>query len=247
MNLREGDVFSYRKLLESKLNIRRLGPFSSVSIEPIGLNEKQDVVHLRVQVEERRPFYVDVAMNYSTKDDLTGSLSFTNINSFGWAKTNTLKLTGGRKLSRAEILWLDPRFFGSSFEMTTNGWVQYKHQPTYAYTQIGGSFGWFRRYRRLGFLFRYELDRNYFVQGDSVAADADSLRDNTLSQISLSSSFDSRNSFSYPTRGFFTLGKVDIFNEIEGNNANFVRLTWQGENEVLLVWKNYTFYRTPIE
>ncbi len=232
MNLREGDVFSYRKLLESKLNIRRLGPFSSVDIEPIGLAEKEEIVHLRVQVEERRPFYIDAAINYSTRDDLTGSLSFTNINSFGWAKTNSLKLTGGQKLSRGEMLWLDPRFLGSSFEMTTNGWVQYEKQPRYAYTQIGGSMGWFRRYRRLGFLFRYELDRNYFIQGDSVAADADSLRDNTLSQISLSSSFDSRNSFSYPTRGFFTLGRVDIFNEIEGNNANFVRLTWQGENEV---------------
>jgi outer membrane protein insertion porin family len=232
MNLHEGDVFSYRKILESKLNIRRLGPFSAVSIEPIGLAEKKGIVHLRVQVEERRPFYIDTAINYSTKDDLTGSLSFTNINSFGWAKTNTLKITGGRKLSRAEVLWLDPRFLGSSFEMTTNGWVQYKRQPTYAYTQIGGGMGWFRRYRRLGFLFRYELDRNYFIQGDSVAADADSLRDNTLSQISLSSSYDSRNSFAYPTRGFFTLGKVDIFNEIKGNEANFVKLTWQGENEV---------------
>jgi len=232
MNLREGDVFSYRKLLESKLNIRRLGPFSSVGIDPIGLAEKEAVVHLRVQVEERRPFYIDAAINYSTRDDLTGSLSFTNINSFGWAKTNSLKLTGGQKLSRGEMLWLDPRFLGSSFEMTTNGWVQYDKQPRYAYTQIGGSMGWFRRYRRLGFLFRYELDRNYFIQGDSVAADADSLRDNTLSQISISSSFDSRNSFSYPTRGFFTLGRVDIFNEIEGNNANFVKLTWQGENEI---------------
>ncbi len=232
MSLHEGDRFSYRKLLESRLNIRRLGPFASVEIETIGLKEEQPIVHLRVRVEERRPFHIDLGLNYSTAENLTGSLAFTNVNAFGWAKTNTLKITAGKDLSRAEVLWFDPRFIGSSFEMSTNVWIQYKRRPAFAYNQIAGAMGWFRRYRRMGFLFRYELDRNYLIEGDSTAADAESLRNNTLSQITLSGSFDSRNSFSYPTKGFYTLGRIDIFNEIGGTQANFVTFRWQGENEV---------------
>lgn len=232
MNLKEGDPFSRKKLIESQLNIRRLGPFSYVSIETLGIKEQRDVVHLKIKVEEQRPFMLDLGISYSTDDNLTGSLAFRNINAFGWAKTNTLKLTLGKDLSRAEISWLDPRFLGSSFEMTTAAWVQYKHQPTYTYTQVAGAMGWTKRLSRWNFFFRYELDRNYFVEGDSVAADADSLRNNTISRTSISSDYDSRDSFSFPTKGMYTYGGIDFFNEIKGNNANFVKFTWQYEYDL---------------
>ena len=234
MSLKEGDPFSYKKLIDSRLSIRRLGPFSAVSVETIGLEDKQEIVHLRVRVEEQRPFFVDLGFNYSTDEQFTGSLTFSNVNAFGWAKTNSLRIIGGKDLSRAEVGWLDPRFLGSSFEMATTVWVQYKHKPAYTFNQLGGAMSWFRRFRRLGFFFRYELDRNYFIEGDSTAADADSLRDNTISEITLSASYDSRDSFSDPRQGFFTLGKVDIFNEISGNHANFVKFGWQGENDFSL-------------
>lgn len=232
MELREGDVFCYRKIVQSQLNIRRLGPFSAVTIETIGVEERSSVVHLKVKVEEERPFLVDLGIAYSTREHLTGSFTFRNINAFGWAKTNKLELTAGQRLSRALISWYDPRFFSSSFEMTTSAWVQYQKQPTYAYSQVGGALGWLRRLRRFGFSFSWELDKNYFVTGDSVAADADSLRDDMISRISLSGSYDNRDSFSDPRKGFFTMGIVDIFNEIRGNKADFFRFTWQGENDV---------------
>ncbi|MBT3182582.1 MAG: outer membrane protein assembly factor BamA [Deltaproteobacteria bacterium] len=232
MSLREGDRFSYRKVIESQLNIRRLGPFTSVNVSTIGLEEGRKIIPLRVKVEEQRPFMVDLGFNYSTDDQFTGSLTFTNVNAFGWAKTNALDLTGGRDLTRAELIWHDPRFLGSSLEMTTNTWVQYKKKPSYSYIQMAGAIGWFRRYRRLGFLFRWEMDRNYFITGDSVAADADSLRNNTISKISLSSTFDSRDSFSDPTKGIFTLIGGDIFNEIAGDSADFFRLSWEGESDL---------------
>ena len=236
MDLKEGAPFSRKKLIDSQLNVRRLGPFSYVAIQTIGIKEKREVVHLKVKVEEQRPYMIDLGLSYSTDDGLTGSLTFRNINSFGWAKTNLLKLTAGEDLSRAEIMWIDPRFLGSSFEMTTATWVQYKKQPTYAFTQLAGAMGWVRRLSRWNFFFRYELDRNYFVEGDSVAADADSLRNNTISKIALSSEYDSRDSFSFPTKGIYTYGGVDIFNEIQGNEANFVKFTWQGEYD-------YGFFR----
>ncbi len=232
MEIREGDPFSMKKIIDSQLNIRRLGPFSYVSIETIGAEEKLPIVHLKVKIEEERPFFIDLGASYSTAHGLTGTLGFSNVNAFGWAKTNSLKLTGGRDLSRAEVSWLDPRFLGYGVEMTAAGWIQYKRQPSYAFTQMAGAFGWAKRFSRLGFYFRYELDRNYFVEGDSAAANADSLRDSTISRIALSASYDTRDNFANPTKGIFTAGAVDIFNEIKGAEANFVRFTWQGEHDI---------------
>ncbi len=236
MSIRRGDIFSYRKILESQLNIRRLGAFSSVSIETIGLDEKLSVVHLRVKVEEARPFRIDTELSFSTRDKLSAALIFMNRNAFGWAKTNSLKLAAGQKLAKAELAWHDPRFFSSDFQMSATSWVQYKQEPVYSYTQYAGALSWFRTLRRWNFLFRYEIDRNYFVEGDSTAADADSLRNNTISQIAVNTSFDSRDSFSDPTRGFYTYGGVTIYNEILGDKADFVRFSWQGENDLTLLW-----------
>ncbi len=229
MEIHEGDSFSFRKILDSQLSIRRLGPFAAVNIETIGLENKESVVHLKIRVEEQRPFQVDLGTGYSTDEGITGLLSFTNINAFGWAKSNTLRLIAGEKLSRAEIGWIDHRFLSSSFEMSVFGWVQQKKRPAFNFVQTGGSVGWLRRFHRTSLSFRYEFDRNYFVTGDSVAADAESLRNNTISKVTLSASFDTRDSFTNPRRGYYTLGATEFFNEIGGNHANFVKLTWQGE------------------
>ena len=240
MSLKEGEPFSYRKLVESQLNIRRLGAFSSVKIETIGIEEKLDVAHLKVSVDEERPFRIDVEAGYSTRDSVIGSLLFTNINSFGWAKKTFLKLTGGKKLSRVELGWRDPRFLSSSFEMAVITWLQHRIRPSFNYVQFGGNVGFFRYFERFNIAALQEVTRNYFVEGDSVAADAESLRNNVLLRTSLSASYDARDSFSDPTKGYYAFGKVDFFNEIEGNNAHFVRFTVQTEYDFGF-WKRFVF------
>lgn len=240
MSIREGEPFSYKKILDSQLRLRRLGAFNAVTIETIGVAEKESTVHLLVEVDEQRPFVLDLEFGYSTDRSFAGALGFTNLNSFGWAKRTTFKLTGGKKLTRAEVGWIDPSLVGSSFEMTTLGWIQHEIRPAFDYVQLAGSTGFFRRYKSFGFFFKYELDRNYFVEGSSTAADAESLRNNTISQISLSASYDTRDSFADPKKGWYTLGGVDIFDEIKGNNANFVKFNWLGENDYTFL-KRFTF------
>lgn len=239
MGIKEGEPFSYRKVVESQLNLRRLGAFTTVRVETIGLADKDSTVHLLVDVDEQRPFMLELEFGYSTDRGFTGALAFTNLNSFGWAKHTIFKLTAGQKLARGEVAWYDPRFLGSSFEMSVNAWLQHVIRPSFNYIQTAGSMGWYRRYRSFGFNFRYELDRNYFLEGSSVAADAESLRDNTISKISTAASYDTRDSFSNPKKGFYTLGQMDIFNEIGGNNADFFKFTWMGENEITW-WNRFT-------
>lgn len=240
MSLKEGEPFSYRKLVESQLNIRRLGAFSSVRVETIGIEEKLNVVHLKVSVDEERPFRLDIEAGYSTQDSVIGSLLFTNINSFGWAKKTFLKLTGGKKLSRVEMGWRDPRFVSSSFEMTTIAWLQHRIRPSFNYVQFGGNIGFFRYFDRFNVAALQEITRNYFVEGDSVAADAESLRNNVLLRTSLSASYDARDSFSDPTRGYYAFGKTDFFNEVRGNSAHFVHFTIQTEYD-LGFWSRFVF------
>lgn len=226
MQTKEGEPYSYQKIVDSQLALRRIGVFNSVSVNTIGLNDKKQTVHLVVKIEEQKPFVLDTEIGYSTDDSVQGSMSFTNLNSFGIAKKSKLKLTGGKKLSRAEGSWIDPSFLGTSLEMNDSAWFQYENKNVFAYLQAGGGFGFFRRFHRTGLIAKWELMRNYFVQGDSTAADADSLRNNTISKIGLSANFDTRNNFAEPSKGIFAMMNSDFYNEIKGQEANFVKLKW---------------------
>lgn len=229
MRIREGEVFSERKVLEAELNLRRLGAFNSVNIEILGLEEKESTLHLRVKMEEQAPFLTELEFGYSTDTQYTAVLRFTNLNAFGIAKQNSLEFTAGRELSQVEIDWVDPRFLNSNVGMGLASWIRYETKRSFTYVQIAGASSWFRRYQRLGFLGRVEIDRNHFLEGDSVAADSESLRDNSLIKTTGSVSFDQRDNFADPLKGLYEIFTLEILNEIRGNNAQFAKFDWSQE------------------
>lgn len=223
IEIKPGDIYSARKILESEFALRRLGVFKNVRIEAMGLPAQSDTVHLVIRMEELRPLMVDVSVGFATDDLYTGSLTFTNFNTFGWAKRLGLRFIGGQRLSRGEITWTDPRFFNHDLQWNVNGLIQFIRLPYFSYVQPSIGTGFFRRFHRTSFMARYQLDKNYFMHGDPARAATAGIRNSTLSKISASATFDTRNSFSDPTSGYFLLGTVDLVNEIRGNQANFFK------------------------
>lgn len=240
IRIKEGDEFSFSRLIDAELSLRRLGAFNSANIKPIGLDANATIIPLDIKVEEQRPFRLDLDLGYSTDQAFTGTLDFTNLNAFGWGKTAIMRLTGGRKLSRAELGWIDPRLAGYDLELNSNGWLQYKNQNVFTYVQAGGGVGLFRRYHRTSYMVRTEINRNYFVTGSSTAATTESLRNNTILKNSLSMSFDTRNNFANPTKGIFLNGYSNFFDEISGSHANFVKLGFMN-GSYLGFWKRFIF------
>lgn len=224
MTIREGEPFSYEKLVNSKVGLRRLDAFATVDIEMVGLEEKETVIPLVVKVEEMRPFKLDFEVGFSTDEHLIGGINFVNRNTFGWGKHTGLRLTGGQRFSRGEISWTDPRLAGWDLEMSLSSWLQYENKSVFKYVQAGGGVGLFRRYHRTSFLVRTNLTRNYLLTGSSTAADAESLRNNTIFNTLLSMSFDTRNNFADPTKGVYVSGYSNFLDEIRGQNAHFVKL-----------------------
>lgn len=233
LGIKRGAPYSETKVVEAGLNLRRLGTFNAVEVEAIGLQEKATTVPLVVTVEERKPFVLDLETQFSTDRQYTGTLKFTNFNSFGWAKQTRLEMTGGIDRNRLELSWLDPRFLGADVQMTLAGWTDYEKRPIDTSLQTGGAFSFFRQFRRFAFLGRYQLTKTYVVEGRS--ADPNALRDSVLSEISLSGSYDRRDSFADPGRGFFTLVGARFFNEISGQRADFTKLR-----------NVFSYYLTPV-
>lgn len=219
-----GSAYSDRAIDDGLARLRRLGAFRTVQVEREGLPEQRPKIHLAIRLEEERPYQVDFDIGYSTRDHVTGTVRFTNINTLGWAKRTQLLLTGGLTRTRGELAWIDPWFLGSDMLHTASAWVDRTQQPAFDLMQSGGGTSLHRQYHRTGFLLRYQMTQNRLLNGDAIKAADDGYRDTTMSQLTAGASFDTRDNFANPQRGWYLFGQTDAFNELRGQRADYVKL-----------------------
>jgi outer membrane protein insertion porin family len=60
LQLNPGEPFSLNKFLESQRNIRDIKAFDSVRFKTYGLKEKEDKVNLLLELEEKKPYYIQL-------------------------------------------------------------------------------------------------------------------------------------------------------------------------------------------
>ncbi|HEX5034999.1 MAG TPA: POTRA domain-containing protein, partial [bacterium] len=114
MRFKEGSEFSTEKILQSQLNLRRLGAFDAVGIETLGLTDRNPVVHAVVRLQEKKSKIIDFEAGYNTDFGFSGKVVFNKLNMWGSGKNGNIKLQAGQEISRFEINYIDPRLFGTS-------------------------------------------------------------------------------------------------------------------------------------
>lgn len=220
--LKKGDLFSYRKILESESSLRRTTSFRNVKIETIGLTEKEPTVHLLVKLEEYRKILLDLGVAYDTDDSFTGNLTLTHLNLFGTTNSGILKLIGGRDIQGGEAILRDPHFLGYNFELTLSGLVEREARPAFKTLDGGGAITLLREFTpRLTFLGRYEMRRTVFR--DVVDPTDISEEDHTTAKFSLSVNYDRRDSFADPEKGYVAFAGVDVSNKLFASTFNFIQ------------------------
>ncbi len=225
LRFREGGPFIPQKILESQTPLRKLGIFDAVSLETLGLKGKEEVVHVVVRVEEKKNKLVELGFTYDTDTNIKGKLTFTRLNLFGLGKKFDLKLTGGPDLNRGELDYTDPRFFGSDWQAVTSGFAQYERRTFYADFQLGASAALLRDLTRfLALVLKYQIARTDFVESET---DFNLLLpgsgDNTTGKFQSSLTYDRRDSFGDPKRGYYLSGQMDFATRVQGGNANFFK------------------------
>lgn len=222
MSIRSGQPFSYKKILDSEANLRRAGAFRSANIQTIGLTEKEPVVHLVVKVEEYRKIVLDVGATYDTDDFFTGDLSLTHLNLFGSIRRANVKLTGGRDIQKGELIFKDPYFLGYPFEASLSVALERDLEPGFKTVEGGGSLSFLREFTpRMSVLGRYSLIRTFFT--DVVDAAGIPEADHTTSKFSFSFSYDKRDTYADPQRGYVGFAGVDISNKLIASTFNFIQ------------------------
>lgn len=219
---KKGDLFSYQKIIESERNLRLTGSYRSATIETIGLAEKSPEVHLLVKLEEYKTILMDLGGAYNTDTNFTGTFSLSHINLFGTNKRASLNFTGGQEIQKGEALFRDPHFLGVPLIGTLSGKMERQVRPGFTTVDAGSSLSMLKEFGpQLSLLGRYEILQTFFSNVTDQTGTQE--EDHTTSRFSFSTSYDKRDSFSDPHKGYILLGGFDISNKIIASTFNFIQ------------------------
>jgi outer membrane protein assembly complex protein YaeT len=209
VQLVEGQLYSQRQILISRLRIERLGFFEEVDIqmEPTEAPEQLD---LAIRVVERPTGSFSFGAGFSSQDGFvaTGSLSQANLFGRGYAASASVDFGGSTQ--RFFLSLTDPYFLGSDFSFAITGFLTNVKFQDFEQEQLGAEMilghALSEDKRKRGFL-RYSYARRRLADQSRLTAASLIFReffsgtlDTSLVGISLLS--DTRNDALSPTRGW---------------------------------------------
>ena len=229
--LTPGEPLSPRKLSQSERNIRDLGVFDSVHYKAPGLARKQEKVDLIVEVEEKKPYFLELGAGYMSDRGLFANARMGDRNLMGM---NRQAWIGGEISEigyRAEASLQDPKLFGTEISTVFNLFAERREEfnQTFGTDTRGANLGFkmepWQKFTA-GLVFKYEY-RNQYDTGSSglrdPIVDDDEFDGRDLVVATPSLQYDSRDSFIRPRRGIFSIAYADVSRGLDNDLDNFAR------------------------
>ncbi|MFO1462864.1 MAG: outer membrane protein assembly factor BamA [bacterium] len=227
-NLRfhEGSEFSAKNILQSQLNLRRLGAFDGVTIETLGLSNQNSVVHAVIRLQEKKTKIIDLEAGYNTDTQFSGKIVFNKLNMWGTGKNFNVKLQGGQEVSRLELNYVDPRVRGSSVQLLVGTFAGFNRRPffedfeTGAFSTLFKDFGPFlSAFGRLDFEYVNFNESKTIIDQLEPRESAD---DHTRLQTTLGVTYDRRDSYGDPRKGYYLNGSFTLTNQFLQLSGNYL-------------------------
>lgn len=236
LEFKPGDLFNYQKVLNSQLNLRKLGIFSNVRVNPLGYADKSNKIDVLIQLLESRTITTNFQVGYDNRSSVRGEVNFTKKNLFGYAKQNNTRFIGGLNFNRVETTFFAPRIFGASLNLSNQYFLEYEDAPIFDAVAYGGFVSILKNFgRRWTIGVRDQITRSEVLENKSnTALLGNSLFDNTLNEFRVFAYFDARDSFSDPQKGVYLYlnnelnveitNPVNTFNTVEFGASHHKRL-----------------------
>lgn len=236
---KENNPYTYKKLLDSQLELKRLGIFDYVLISPLGVEDEKDKVDILVKVTERKSITLDVQAGFDSDDLATAQVTLTKRNLFHSAKQISLKGIVGFETNRAEVNYFSPHFFANGWNFLAQGFAQNVDDESLKATSYGGFAGILKNFgSQWAVLFKTGVTDVNLDEAET-SADEENLFDSTFFETSINLTLDTRNNFADPTRGVYisATNELDLDLNDPSNNFNISKLnmaTYIGD-------RNFTF------
>lgn len=230
LGIEPGQPFSLKTMLEGQKNIRNMEAFDSVQFKTFGINEERDRITLLIDMEEIKPYYIQAATGYASDRGLYGNTRVGDRNLFGLNKDAWI----GGELSQigyqGGLGITQHRIFDTPITNTNILSFEKKAQ----FNQIFGTSVWtsscnflrvYKPHTTTSLGFRYEW-RDQFLKDKSVTiplGDEDSYKPRGSLITTPFISYDARDSFVRPQKGFYSSYAVDISKGYQNSLDNFLK------------------------
>ncbi len=205
----EGELYSQRAVMLSRLRIEGSGYFEEVDIQmqPTEVSEQLD---MEVRVVERPTGSFSFGAGYSSQDGIVGTGSLQQSNLFGRGFATTASVEYGGETQRFYLSLTDPYFLGSEWSLSVTGFSTLVNFESYEQSQIGGEFSLghaLTEDKRNRLDLRYSYQRKKLVDERYLTGAALILREfeggwRDVSMLGISVQSDTRNDRFAPTEGW---------------------------------------------
>ena len=226
--LSPGEPFSLKKMLAAQRNIRNIEAFGSVRLRTVGLKEKAQKVDLLAEIEEKRPYYLQLGAGYDTERRLFGHSRIGDQNLFGLNKD----LWVGGEISeigyRGEGEITEPRLFqypvSAKFNLAFEEQEPFNKDFGTRTTAASLSFSHkFLKNYRATLPISYERRRQFKRDGEIPPGEEEKYERRGILTVRPSIVFDSRDSFMRPQKGFFTSLAFGVSKGLENSFDDFLK------------------------
>lgn len=233
ITVREGDTFSYEKILRDQSQVYKTGLFSSVTFEPVDTpidgGEKTYVKDLVMKVKEKNAGAVEVGIGYGDEERFRGTfdVSYNNL----WGLNRYLGFRGEISSieSKYSVNFKEPRLFNKEFDFRATAVKQRLERKEYDLDILGLTAGIEKEFTPVlkgSLLYQLETADVRRVKPGAILRDEDSGRIETGSIVP-SLTWDTRDNPLDPTKGFLNGLTLKYSTEALGSEINFYKLTGQ--------------------
>jgi len=227
LEVETGEPFSLSRLLRGQREVRDLDVFRSVSFRTIGLKEQAPRVTLFVDVEETKPYYLQVGAGYATEKGVFGNAQLGDRNFLGrsintWLQGEVSEIGYTGSLSAS-----DPRFLGTRIASTYSVYGERirEFNQNFGTELVGARTGFERRLtRRLLAGVQFNLERRRLFDGQlGEGAGPEYYDARTVYGATPSLRLDTRDSRIRPRQGVYANLSVQVSKGLDDSLDDFLR------------------------
>jgi len=228
IDIESGQPFSLKEMLEGQKELRNLNIFNSVAYKTVGLKEREDTVHLFIELEEKKPYFIQTGIGYES-DIFWGRVKGGDHNFLGLDKDVSIGARITHLLGyRFDLGLVQSRLFGFRTKNITEIYVEriLEQEHNFGVMAYGASLGITRRLfshvtSTAGFIFER---RDQFKTGTtSITIPSEEFKPRNLITISPSLTYDKRDSFTRPKKGVFTTVSIALSKGVANSLDDFIQ------------------------
>jgi len=143
LDVKPGDVYNARRILDSQRRVARLGFVQEVRFEPVDPERREPVKALSLTVKERDAGTVDLGVGYANFEGARGFSELIYRNLWGTGRRIGLRVDGSRLERKTVLSYREPWLFGARMNgrAALLGETRTEKNRGYERTTFGGSLG----------------------------------------------------------------------------------------------------------